>query len=291
MAAISIFKRLASLALTLTILGLGIRTVRLCDRLYYYPERVLRDDLPATAGLDAEDISIPTADGLSLPGWRLPARGARRGVVLHLHGNAANRANHWPLVAFLPPHGYDVIEFDYRGYGGAPGRPSRDGLRLDAEAALRFASDRAESAPIILFGQSLGAVLALVLAATHADRVQGVIAEAAFVSHRAIAADVLAGVVVAVPVARALAWLLVSRGCDPADVLDQVRGPVLVVHGSRDDVVPPAHSQAIAQRLRGRGELVIVEGGHHLDLCSHARYRERVIEFLERCTRSRDDRH
>src|SRR5262245_31123853 len=156
---------------------LVVRWLRLADRLYYVPDAELRDLTPSAAGVPCAEISIATTDGLSLPGWVLLARPPRRAVVLQLHGNAGNRANHWPLVSFLPDAGYDVIVFDYRGYGGASGRPSRSGLHTDGEGALAFAIARANGeVPVLLFGQSLGAVGALVLASEHSSELAGVVA-------------------------------------------------------------------------------------------------------------------
>src|SRR5262245_10819384 len=87
---------------------LAVRWLRLADRLYYVPDSILREPSPGDLGVACEEIAIPTADGLVLPGWVLLTRTTRRGVVLQLHGNAANRANHWPLVSFLPEAGFEV---------------------------------------------------------------------------------------------------------------------------------------------------------------------------------------
>jgi pimeloyl-ACP methyl ester carboxylesterase len=271
---------------------LAVRWLRLADRLYYVPDPVLRDLVPAAAGVSSEEITIKTADGLALPGWVLLARTTRRGIVLHLHGNAANRANHWPLVSFLPEAGFDVIVFDYRGYGGAPSHPSRAGLHADGEAALAFALARAAGrVPVLLFGQSLGGAGALVLAADHSSEIAGVVAEAPFTSHQAIAGEVLRGLLLVPPLANALAWLLVSSGLDPEDACDRIVCPVLLIHGTRDPVVPAHMSRELAARLDGRAELALIEGGAHLDLLDHGKvYTARVVDFLERCVVSRERR-
>jgi len=52
---------------------------------------------------------------------------------------------------------------------------------------------------------------------------------------------------------------------DPFDNLAAVgafTGPVLVIHGERDEMIPPAHGRALAGRAP-RGELVLVDCGHN----------------------------
>ena len=77
-----------------------------------------------------------TPDGLKLHGWHLKAKDKSRGTILQLHGNAENISTHVNSVLWLALEGYDVFNFDYRGYGKSEGSPTLDGVHIDARAAL-----------------------------------------------------------------------------------------------------------------------------------------------------------
>ena len=95
---------------------------------------------PAVLGLpDVEEVSFPTADGLTLRGWFFPARSSPRPVTLLVcNGNGGNRAYRASLGVALRARGFTVLLFDYRGYGGNPGSPSEVGLAADALAARAY---------------------------------------------------------------------------------------------------------------------------------------------------------
>jgi fermentation-respiration switch protein FrsA (DUF1100 family) len=91
------------------------------------------------------------------PGSSLPV-GPAKGTVVHLHGNAQNMSAHFSFTSWLPQAGFNLLIFDYRGYGKSGGTPSRAGLVLDSIAAIRYVQNRPNIAPnrVILLGQSLG---------------------------------------------------------------------------------------------------------------------------------------
>lgn len=133
-------------------------------RLIYFP-----DPGPVPRAGDvfpgAEDVRFPTEDGLTLNGWFVPAgTGRAAGAVLVLNGNAGHRGHRAPLAKALAERGFAVLLFDYRGYGGSAGRPTEEGLLRDARAARSYLEHRGVVAPIALFGESLGAAVALAVA-------------------------------------------------------------------------------------------------------------------------------
>ncbi|HWR86717.1 MAG TPA: alpha/beta hydrolase, partial [Rhodoglobus sp.] len=88
----------------------------LLNALLYFPSRTIAAT-PADAGLTYDDVELTTDDGQRLHGWWIARRAPPRGHVLLCHGNAGNigdRVLHaWVLTAV----GFDVLLFDYRGYG------------------------------------------------------------------------------------------------------------------------------------------------------------------------------
>jgi pimeloyl-ACP methyl ester carboxylesterase len=95
---------------------------------------------------------------------RCAGASARATLVWSL-GNAGNIAGRADVLLALVSHGFDVLAYDYRGYGKSQGRPSEAGVYLDAAAA--FDSERAYGTPssrIVCFGESLGGAVSIRLA-------------------------------------------------------------------------------------------------------------------------------
>ena len=126
---------------------------------------------PRAVGLtQAEVVTFPTADGLTLRGWFVPSSSSPPAyTVLVLNGNADNRTYRAPLATLLQGQGLQVLLFDYRGYGDNEGKPTEAGLRADAQTARRYLVERGDvdASRLICFGESLGTVLAIGLAAEH----------------------------------------------------------------------------------------------------------------------------
>ena len=126
---------------------------------------------PSDVGLaEVETVTFPTADGLVLSGWFVSSRSATApGTVIVFNGNAANRAYRAPLAVVLRDYGYQVLLFDYRGYGGNGGAPTEPGLMADARAARTYLLGRADvdTSRLVYYGESLGSAVAIALASEH----------------------------------------------------------------------------------------------------------------------------
>jgi len=109
--------------------------VGLQRRLIYFP---FPAQVPRAAAVvaGAREVTLRTVDGLALGAWLVEPGAPDRGVaVLVANGNAGNRSLRAPLARALASAGLAVLLFDYRGYGGNPGRPSEQGLARDVRAA------------------------------------------------------------------------------------------------------------------------------------------------------------
>lgn len=143
--------------------------VGLQRRLIYFPfpAQVPRAEAVVAS---AREVTLRTVDGLALGAWWVEAGEPDRGVaVLVANGNAGNRSLRAPLARALASAGLAVLLFDYRGYGGNPGRPSEQGLARDVRAAHRFLIEEADVAParLLYYGESLGSAVVTELATEH----------------------------------------------------------------------------------------------------------------------------
>lgn len=224
-------------------------------RFIYFPSQALPP--MATALFDAEEVSFPTDDGLTLSAWLVPAFRATNGTtVVVFQGNAGNRGDRTPLARAIADRGYGVLLVDYRGYGGNPGSPTEDGLLADGRAAVAYLETRADvdADRLAYFGESLGAAVAIGVA-----------------EQRPPAALVLRSPFASLPEVASVHYPFLPTSAllwDRYPNLERIRGidvPVLVVAGSADSVVPIAQSRRLYEAAPEPKRFVMIEGADHND--------------------------
>jgi uncharacterized protein len=206
---------------------------------------------------NAEDVWFTTRDGVKLNGWLIRARTERAGTVLYCHGNGGNLTNVEWVAEELAAQGLDVLIFDYRGYGRSDGDvPDEQELYADADAAYDFLTKERGVKPeqLAVYGLSLGTTAAIDLASRR--ECSALVVEAGLSS-----ASEMAGV--AAPWLPAwLHWVGRNR-FESARKIADVKCPVLVTHGTDDNVIPVAQGRRLYDAARGPKKLMIVEGGDH----------------------------
>jgi len=238
-----------------------------CDGLFYFPTQRRYAD-PRELGLRYESVSFPSPDGPPLHGWFFPAAtAAAHGTVVHCHGNAGNISGHFEHVYWLPARGWNLLCFDYRGYGESPGRPSRRGTIDDAHAAVDFALRRGagRGERVVLFGQSIGGSVAIVVAAERHD-LAGVAVEGAFPSYRQIASYHIRRNLLLHVLGWWVPYLLMSDDWNPIDYVARVAPtPLLIVQGREDDIMDWPMARRLHERAGPRAWLMLVEGAGHTE--------------------------
>lgn len=238
---------------------------------------------PGDLGLAYEDVTLRADDGTLLHAWWLPASARACGSVLFLHGNAENISTHIASVYWMPAQGFNVMLLDYRGYGASEGTPSLPGLQADIAAALRHLVARPgiDSDALIVFGQSLGAAAAIAHVARSPQRahVRALVVDSAFASYRGIVREKLAGFWLTWPF-QWLAWTVPDESSPVALVAEVSPIPLLLVHGTRDPIVPIVHSARLYAAAREPKAFWRVEGAGHIQAFRSPPWRERLVAWL-----------
>lgn len=254
----------AAVAVTLALLWVFQRN------LIYLPSQTVPEPPP-----DVEAVTLATQDGLTLDAWLVPAEDPPATIIV-FNGNAGNRANRLPLGRRMAEEGYTVLLTDYRGYGGNPGSPSEAGLARDARAALDFVTERSGSEPVVFFGESLGAGVAIATATETAP--DALILRSPFESLPDIAAVHY----------RWLPASLLLRDRYPNAVrITESTSPVMVVAGSDDRIVPTEQSVAVYEAANEPKRLLIVDGARHNDpaLLDGEEMISGIVDFLDETIR------
>ena len=240
----------------------------LCQRIIIYPGRTIRVNDPPPARAGVERLWLEHSAGRS-EAWLLPATGGSgpRPLVLFFHGNGE-------VIDFLPQQvaglcrqGLHVLLVEYPGYGRSAGSPGEGSITASALAAYDAMAKRTDVDPtrIIAFGRSLGGGAACAL--SRQRPVAALVLQSTFTSTRPFARQFL------------LPGFLLRDVYDNLAAVRSFAGPILVAHGTRDDIIPFWHGQELARAAAH---------GHFLEFaCSHNdcppdedAYWESVVGFL-----------
>jgi uncharacterized protein len=201
--------------------------------LLYLPD-TSRPQLRSLAELGFREVTLTTADGLSLLSWYRPPDGGAP-VVAYFHGNGGHIGYRTDRMMRFAGQGLGVLLLEYRGYGGNPGTPTEAGLYADAKAALDFLARQGIPANrLVLYGESLGSGVAVHMAAER--EIGALILEAPFTR----VADAASYHYPYVPVS-----LLLRDRFDSISAIGNVGAPILILHGERDRVVPARFGHAL----------------------------------------------
>src|SRR5262245_26254824 len=225
-------------------------------RLIYFPASGVA--APRELGLTGvEPVTFETIDGLRLSGWFFSAPGpSPRITVLVFNGNAGNRAHRGPLADGLRRHGFQVLLIDYRGYGGNPGAPSKNGLAADARAARTYLAGRSDVdlSRLVYFGESLGTAVAVDLAVEHSPA--ALVLRSPFTS----LADVGQHHYPFLPVG-----LLLRDRFSAIEQIRRIRAPLLVIAGGHDRIVPIDNSRRLYEAAIAPKTLLVLPNADHND--------------------------
>lgn len=177
----------------------------------------------------SEIMTTPTANGQNIAVYYLPAA-ENNPVVLFSHGNGEDLGHNIEFAQGYRQQGFGILLYDYRGYGLSDGKPSENNTYQDIETAYRLLTGTFAIAPsrIIAHGRSVGCGPSTWLAEKHP--LGGLILESPFVS--------------AFRVVTRWPILPFDKYKNLARIKD-IHCPVLVIHGTQDEIVPFWHGLKI----------------------------------------------
>ena len=216
-------------------------------------------------------VAVP---GATLDALRFP-QPRTRGLVFFIHGNAGNLETWTTGLDFYRRVGYDLFMFDFRGYGHSTGTiESEAQLHADVRAAYDAIAPAYADVPIVVYGRSLGSGLAVELA-RHV-RADLVILVTPYSSMESIARRVYPWVPV-----RLLRYPLRTTA-----MIGDVKAPLMLLHGTRDLLIPHDESLALMAHATSPVELVTIDGASHNDIHEFPAYVERLAARLDALART-----
>ncbi|XAR67960.1 hypothetical protein NMG60_11002919 [Bertholletia excelsa] len=195
-------------------------------------------------------------------------------TLLYSHGNAADIGQMYELFIQLSIHlRVNLMGYDYSGYGQSTGKPSEQNTYADIEAAYKCLEEfyGAKQEEIILYGQSVGSGPTVDLAA-RLPRLRAVV----------LHSPILSGLRVMYPVKRTY-WFDIYKNIDKIPL---VKCPVLIIHGTSDEVVDCSHGKQLWELCQEKYEPLWLEGGSHSDLELFPEYIRHLKKFVSMVEKS-----
>ena len=257
--------------LFITYWGLGTILYFMQPTFLYSPLRQV-SYTPGDLGLDFEEVTITTTDGLKLSGWYIPA-GNSEFTLLFCHGNGGNIMHRLDSINIFYNLGLSCFIFDYRGYGNSQGKPTEQGTYLDAMAAYQWLTEKKKVSPnnIILFGRSLGGSIAAQLAGK--VEAAALVVESAFTSYT----DIGKKFYPYMPVR----WFA-KFSYRTIDYIKNVHCPVMIIHSRSDEIIPFEFGLELHEAANEPNSFIEILGSHNDGfLVSGETYKKAWIKWLD----------
>ncbi|OAY75464.1 Alpha/beta hydrolase domain-containing protein 17C [Ananas comosus] len=227
--------------------------------------RIAAAGVPRDQSMDV--IALETRRGNRIVAFYLRNPSARL-TVLYSHGNAADLGQLYDLFAQLKVNlRVNLMGYDYSGYGASTGKPSEANTYADIEAVYQCLETEygISQEDLILYGQSVGSGPTLHLAA-RLPRLRGVILHSA----------ILSGLRVVCHVNFNFCFDIYKN----INKIKKVKCPVLVIHGTEDDVVNWLHGNGLYKLAREPYEPLWIKGGGHCNLELYPDYIRHLCKFI-----------
>lgn len=253
--------------LSLVYLGLGSLLFFLQDSMVFIPSKGAPKNNPDMIGLKYEDLLLDSGDH-KINAWFVPHH-SPQGTIFFAHGNAGNLGHRLSTVQLWHELGYNIMLYDYSGFGKSEGIPTEENVYKNAEAVYNWLLEKGISKDsIIAHGRSLGGASAAYIAST--KNLKALILESTFTSIPDMAHY-------------RFPWLPTSILCttklDTGTRIKDYEGKNLIFHSPDDEVIPFEMGQQIAKLLNT--ELVRLKGNHNAVFFQKDMYKLHLSEFTK----------
>ena len=236
----------------------------------------------------AYEIFVVPVDGARIHAWFRPAADSRDTVVV-CGGNTGNKSLYIPLARELTKGGYNVVLFDYRGFGFSTGEPDLWSLTPDTIALLEAVRARPDTERVGLLGISLGSTVALGAAEDRPELIEAIVAEGSFNPREKL--DQMVGGFLGT----LTSCFIIPAGWNVVANAEELPQPILYIHGSEDWVTPIEEAtvifRAASESQAERSIWIAVDAGHSPGIAGlyGLEYTRQVARFFDRTLKSAPD--
>lgn len=245
----------------------------ICFIAYWYQERllfhptILEKDFVFAFDTDFEEIYLEVAPGVELHALHFKAENSK-GLVFYVHGNAGSLHDWGSLAGFYLQQGYDLLMFDYRGFGKSSGRIySQHQFFDDVQMVYDWAKQEYAEEQIVIEGFSIGTATATKLAAE--NKPQQLVLKAPYYSMTSLVKSKFSF----------LPERLLKYPFATVDYLKKVTCPVTIFHGTADELIPYGNAVRLKEEVP-RVDLWLIDDCLHNDIPFTPIYQEKMKGLL-----------
>ena len=203
-----------------------------------------------------KEIFIKTIDKISLLAWYHEGD-KNMPILVYFHGNSFDIGERAYRIKRYNDAGFSTLLVSWRGFSGNDGNPTEDNLYLDGNATIDWVlkNTKFKIEDIVNYGESLGSGVSVQLNLKY--EFLCTVLEAPFTS----IADVANKRYKIYPTK-----YLVKDKFDNLSKIDQIKSPVLIISGLRDEVVPHSHSKLLHNKAKNTKKSLFIDEAMHNNL-------------------------
>ena len=226
------------------------------------------------------EVRLKLNNGNTIIGWYIINRKnditqnkTARPIILYFHGNGENliTMHYSGLFRQFRDGGFDFLAIDYPGYGRSNGSPSEKTLINSGATALKYLREKYSKREILVVGWSLGAAVAIQIAAKHPGKINGLAVMSPWSSLIEVASDHFP---------RILAYIYAGKRYNSKKACSKLNIRTLIIHGKNDKLIPVKHGKELAGVIKSEVKFVVLQGVGHNDLLSNKRAITTLFAFL-----------
>ena len=236
------------------------------EKLIFFPEK-LKPNYQFDFTHDFEEVNYRVSDGVTINALHFKSK-EPKGIVFYSHGNAGSLSTWGDVADVFLNNKYDLLIYDYRGFGKSGGNISEQKFYHDANVIYEELLKSYEENKIIVYGRSIGTGVALKVASEHNP--QHLILESPYYN----LPDLVKKIFPFMPP------FLLRYKFRNDQMIGAVKCPVTIFHGTFDEVIYFGSSLKLEKLMKGKDTIVPIVGGHHNDLANFETYHKELAKIL-----------
>lgn len=255
-----------------------------CEKYFFYPQKILYY-MPETCKYAPENILVETDKGKMLHGWYFKTKVKNpKGTIFFLHGNSNNISTESVGMVWVLDNGYNLLTFDYRGYGLSEGKPDIEGVLYDGleyvDAIMK--DNKVDKKNLILHGQSLGGAVASHIAAfsPYADRFQVLILDSTFTSWKSISKEVASKNFFTWAWQYPISWGITGKYSSLINVEKSKVKNTIIIHSKKDEIISYKNAESLYEKAHEKKVLLYDDFSPHASIIQNPRIQKEYLEHL-----------
>ncbi|MGY0391654.1 alpha/beta hydrolase [Bizionia sp. KMM 8389] len=202
-----------------------------------------------------EELDIPVSETVSLNALLFKTTQTKKGIIIYYHGNAGAIHDWGKRAPLYLDNGYDILFFDYRGYGKSDGSYSKaEELLTDGQAVYNYIKQGYSEENIIILGYSLGSGVAGYVASNNNPK--QLILNAPYYSWKTLISE---------EIAPPIPTFLIKYDIPTYSYIEHIKCPITIFYGTRDFLISPeTNAKKLKQIAPNKITLIpIIDAGHN----------------------------